>query len=63
MKKPVLLLVLASALAGCADGQARDQASAAEERAESANARAEEVEMKLNELEDRVSNLEYNQAL
>lgn len=55
LKPAVLAAVL---LAGCADEEAKDQASAAEQAAESARARAEEAEMRLEDLETRVQNLE-----
>ncbi len=56
----VVALIIGSAilLTGCADQQARDQASAAEEAAASANARAEAAEMHAKELERRVEDLE-----
>lgn len=54
-----LIFAAALLLSGCADQEARDQASAAEEEAMRANARTDEAEQKLDDLEDRVQSLEY----
>lgn len=50
--------LLAAVLTGCADQEARDQASAAEEAAASANERAERAETHAEELERRIDDLE-----
>lgn len=52
------LLAVYLLLSGCAEGEARDQAAAAEEIAAVANERAERAEMAVEDLERRVQDIE-----